>query len=318
MKERLTWNLLMETRTDRRKTMKTPALVTIITCLHLVAVGAFFFIQGCGTRQRASVEPPPAPIMPPDEAPRTMGHSSLPAPVFQPPLPVEEAPAAREWTPGDTYVIKKGDSLSVIAKKHGLSTRELAELNGITNPNKIRIGQKLLLPSSSGGTPAPVKRSSRPAAVAVGGAEYVVQKGDSLSRIASRNGTTVKALREANKLKSDTILIGQKLVIPGTASEPAPAPVQVSRAAPAPVRAPAPAPVKMAPPPAAAPQPEPEPESIMIGDEAFEYVVSEGDSLDSIARDFVVLKEDLMTANNLSSPDGIRPGQKLIIPIASP
>lgn len=44
------------------------------------------------------------------------------------------------------YVIKPGDSLSRIALKHGISSRALAEENGITDPNKIRVGQVLKIP----------------------------------------------------------------------------------------------------------------------------------------------------------------------------
>jgi len=55
---------------------------------------------------------------------------------------------------------------------------------------------------------------------------YKVKKGDTLSAIAQRSGTTVRALQSRNNLKSDRILIGQKLVIPGNfAPLPALAPV---------------------------------------------------------------------------------------------
>ena len=54
---------------------------------------------------------------------------------------------------------------------------------------------------------------------------YVVKSGDSLSKIAKIHGTTVKALRAANNLKTDQIKVGQKLKIPakGAAPEPPPA-----------------------------------------------------------------------------------------------
>lgn len=49
------------------------------------------------------------------------------------------------------------------------------------------------------------------------GHEYVVRKGDSLSRIATSTGTDIARLRAANGLRGDLIRVGQKLVIPGTA-----------------------------------------------------------------------------------------------------
>lgn len=46
------------------------------------------------------------------------------------------------------------------------------------------------------------------------GREHVVESGHTLSAIASAYGTTVKAIKQANKLKSDHIYVGQKLYIP--------------------------------------------------------------------------------------------------------
>ena len=47
---------------------------------------------------------------------------------------------------GDTYVVQSGDSLSKIASRLGVSARALQDLNGITNPNQIYVGQKLKVP----------------------------------------------------------------------------------------------------------------------------------------------------------------------------
>lgn len=64
--------------------------------------------------------------------------------------------------------------------------------------------------------PAPPSVASQPAAVTPRSAEtvYVVKKGDSLARIAKSHGTSVKALKAANGLKSDLIAAGRKLKIP--------------------------------------------------------------------------------------------------------
>ncbi|MCY8051718.1 N-acetylmuramoyl-L-alanine amidase [Bacillus spizizenii] len=50
---------------------------------------------------------------------------------------------------GDTYTVKKGDTLSAIAKKHGVSVANLQSWNNIKDPNKISVGQKLRLEGSS-------------------------------------------------------------------------------------------------------------------------------------------------------------------------
>lgn len=41
------------------------------------------------------------------------------------------------------YVVKKGDTLTKIAKMSGVSVKQLVKLNGIKNPNLIRVGQKI-------------------------------------------------------------------------------------------------------------------------------------------------------------------------------
>jgi len=55
---------------------------------------------------------------------------------------------------GGTYSVVAGDSLSVIAHKHGMKTSELMALNGITDANKIHVGQKLRVKGSAKAAPA--------------------------------------------------------------------------------------------------------------------------------------------------------------------
>jgi peptidoglycan endopeptidase LytE len=50
---------------------------------------------------------------------------------------------------------------------------------------------------------------------------YTVKSGDTLTKIASQFGTTIKALRSANNLETDKIKVGQKLRIPSPGSSPA-------------------------------------------------------------------------------------------------
>jgi LysM repeat protein len=69
--------------------------------------------------------------------------------------------------------------------------------------------------------------SSLPSLFAADGAgeqEYVVSRGDTLSRIAKRHGTTVSAIKLRNGLAEDTIRVGQRLIIPAAAEVAAPAP----------------------------------------------------------------------------------------------
>ena len=88
-----------------------------------------------------------------------------PAPVIErmtPPAPPVaesvEAPEPPAEKPVPTHVVKRGDTLVSIALQYGLDYRELAAWNSIVNPNKIEIGQVLVLASPAGMPPvaAPV------------------------------------------------------------------------------------------------------------------------------------------------------------------
>ena len=318
--------------------MRTPVLIATVVLIHVLAIGSVLCIQGCGTRRAVGpVEPPPAPVMPPRQ---DTAVTPVPRPTFQPPVPVEPAPSMMVPTDGKSYTIQKGDSLSKIANRLGVSSRELAELNNIKDPNRIRVGQVLALPDYAKAPAAAAQKVERPAApapravVPAGGPTYPVQPGDSLSKIAVKHGVRVSELREANKLSGDKILVNQKLVIPGASAAPAkpvatkpvveapkpaaPAPVAPPPPAPAPVAAPAPAPA-----PAVAPMPAPVPVAAAPAAPAkpesqfapLDYTVQDGDSLDTIASLFIVKVEDIATLNGISDPKApLKVGQKLKIP----
>ena len=55
---------------------------------------------------------------------------------------------------GQTYIVQRGDTLSSIAARHGITTQALAAANGITNPNRIYVGQRLVISGGSGSQPS--------------------------------------------------------------------------------------------------------------------------------------------------------------------
>lgn len=321
MKNQLSWRTLMETRTEKRSYFQGPALVAVVVTLHVIAVGSIVMIQGCGVTRTARVEPPPAPTMPPtdvavDERPVT----PAPSPVFQPPVATdpEPTPPAADL---NTYEVRRGDNLSTIASRHGVTTAELVDLNQLSDPNAIRIGQKLLLPAHARvrtPAPAPAATPAQPAPAAqrpaVDGATYVVQSGDSLSRIAQQHGVSTARLAEANQLSDpNQIRVGQELVIPGVTETRSPAERTTRTPQQERTPEPTPEPVREEPVPAPSPAPAPaQPELSM--DDAFPYPVRSGDTLDQIARDFSVLKEDLLRANNMTGDETLRPGQTILVP----
>jgi len=113
------------------------------------------------------------------------------------------------------HKVQRGESLSRIAARYHVSTRELASLNGLRNRHRIRAGQLLRLPEA-GGSPraarvAPRQLPAVPAATPTDGV-YTVRRGDTLSRIADRFGLDETQLMARNDLRNrNRIYVGQTL-----------------------------------------------------------------------------------------------------------
>lgn len=122
------------------------------------------------------------------------------------------APAAADMLPnGDGYyTVARGDTLSQIAKSHGMTTADLMRLNGVANANTIWVGQKLRV-SARVAPAAAAAQGSQPELTAAD-AIYVVAPGDTLAAIATREQTTVQALLAANGLPNPNfVYAGQRL-----------------------------------------------------------------------------------------------------------
>ena len=187
---------------------------------------------------------------------QTGRHVPKPAPAPDPVVKPAPAPAGSGY-----YVVQEGDIFGRIAQKHGVTQAALRAANpSLTDPNKIRVGQKLAIPAPGAAKPAPKAPAAKPAPAAKkapatlpekpGYVVYVVQDGDILGRVARKHGTTVKAIMDANGISDDRkVRAGKAIYVPSGA---APAPVP-SAAAPAPV------PSAAAVPPVPEPVPEPVP-----------------------------------------------------------
>jgi len=121
--------------------------------------------------------------------------------------------------PVTTYRVKKGDTLEKIARNHGTTIGTLVRLNGLKSRNRIYVGQKLKMPIPYSADKTWTSRAAQPQKVysteEVIYHTYKVKRGDTLEKIARRNGTTIGTLKRVNNLKSkNRILVGQRLKIP--------------------------------------------------------------------------------------------------------
>lgn len=164
-------------------------------------------------------------------------------------------------TDTNTYIVKKGDTLYKIANQFNTTVQELRRLNNLTS-DTLYIGQTL-------------KISESPVSTNV----YIVKKGDTLYSIANSLGTTVDDLKRVNNLTSNTLTIGQQLLIPSSVTEPEKPPVTP-------------------------------PDDNLNYDK---YTVKKGDSLWSISRQFDVPIDELVSINNLTNSI-LQIGDVLLIP----
>lgn len=141
-------------------------------------------------------------------------------------------------------------------------------------------------------TPVAGALKAEPVADVVPVSTYTVARGDSLWSIAKRNNLSVSDLAAANQLSaSATLQLGQKLIIPGKAlaHDVAAKPFTPSAV-------------------------EKKAEPVASSKDSVKHVVKPGETLGAIARKYQVKVGEIATANNISDPAKIRPGQELTIP----
>jgi len=128
-------------------------------------------------------------------------------------IDAEESVAQDEpATPAKRYKVKRGDTISAIADRHGLSSKQLMSLNGLRS-SKVKPGQTLIVQA---GSPAKATRSARTEPAerpATQRTHYVVRKGDTLASIARKFDVATADLQRWNKLSGSRIVPGHKLKI---------------------------------------------------------------------------------------------------------
>lgn len=270
------------------------------------------------------------------------------------PKPLAAAKPAR-------HRVNKGESIGSIARKYGVSTKELLAANKMKHERRLTLGSWIVIPGAApqptavaAAKPGTAPSAAQPAFVA--SASHRVQKGESVSGIAAKYGVSAETLMAANKMRSGKDLrAGATLTIPGKAvakvevpAEPAKSPARTAKdyktpqplavasaktpaAAPAPAKTafeqtpapsagrlfadkmpsakasvPAKAPVQVAAKAEKAPAKQP-------AAKAVNYKVGPGETVWGIAKKFNVEPSSLMAWNNMKSPGALQAGSQITI-----
>ena len=129
-------------------------------------------------------------------------------------LPDSKKPGA------DRYVVRRGDSISSIAAAFGVGILDIAEANGLRNPDLIHPGQSLFIPV--GPATGRIRTTGNPGLRQGTRSIHTVRRGESLSSVARRYRVAVADLKRWNGLQSDLIRPGDelRLNVPGPQTPP--------------------------------------------------------------------------------------------------
>ena len=133
-------------------------------------------------------------------------------------LPIQ-ASVAQEAAEGSLYIVQRGDTLFKIAATFGSSVEAFTEVNNLSNPSLIFVGQQLQVPlAPAPAAPAPLPSFVEPVlSGALGsGLTHSVSQGESLSQIAAEFELPLDDLVDHNEIENASLLhVGQIIEIPG-------------------------------------------------------------------------------------------------------
>ena len=123
-----------------------------------------------------------------------------------------------------THRVRKGETLSTIARRYGTSVRSIMRANKLRSSRYIKVGWRLKVPvrksyvsNQKAAASKVYAKKSNQKVVNLSTQHYTVRKGDSLWKIANRFSTTTKAIQTANRISGTALSVGQVLRIPGCA-----------------------------------------------------------------------------------------------------
>ena len=123
-------------------------------------------------------------------------------------LPGNAKQANAATTVPTTHIVKRGDSLSRISAKYNVTIRAIKSMNGLRS-NTLIPGQKLKISAAAGNSRSAAKEVVKKPTT------HKVRRGDTLSEIAEKYGSSQRKIMRANNMRSRTVMLGQVLKIPG-------------------------------------------------------------------------------------------------------
>ena len=203
-------------------------------------------------------------------------------------------------TNAKSHIVKKGETLTLIARQHGVSINSLVQNNGIKNPDIILTGQKLIVnpihkTSNLNPTTNPQTFSQQSQ-----GNQYKVLEGDTINRIAKSHGISNETLIASNSgINPDQIQTGQIIKIPTDQPEAVKETENKSNKSEANIIQ----------------NPE-DPDEIIAPEGHGFYQVSSGDTLHSIAVSFGTDTDNLRKLNKISNSEGsLKVGDYILVPV---
>ncbi len=122
-----------------------------------------------------------------------------------------------------THRVKRGETLSRIARRYRTSVRKIMAVNRISNTNLIRSGSTLKIPTSAAKASMPTRPAAKTPSSGGSFLTHKVARGETLSTIARRYGTGVQNIKVANGLSNTHLIrVGQTLKIPARGSHASP------------------------------------------------------------------------------------------------
>jgi membrane-bound lytic murein transglycosylase D len=179
-------------------------------------------------------------------------------------IPREERVAKASVSADGRHTVRRGETLSKIAKKYGTTVEALAQANNIKNRHRLGVGQVLAVP---GGETVAAASGSVPENPST----HTVRKGETLSGISRKYGIGLSDLLAWNDIRSNDLLHpGQKLIVSGS---------KASR------------------------------EKIIV------HKVRRGDTINTIAQKYGASTSTVLKTNGLRAKDKIYPGQRIKVPV---